>query len=65
MQCQHSDTSMDFIKSLCGEFQKHNQIDPAYYEIRREARLAQRRRHRRHGGGDPNRQRAGLLCPGR
>ena len=31
MQCQHSDTSMDFIKSLCGEFQKHNQIDPAYY----------------------------------
>ncbi len=32
MQCQHSDTSMDFIKSLCGEFQKHNQIDPAYYE---------------------------------
>ncbi len=23
---------MDFIKSLCDEFQKHNQIDPVYYE---------------------------------
>ena len=23
---------MDFIESLCGEFQKHNYIDPAYYE---------------------------------
>ena len=24
--------SKDFIESLCGEYQKHNQIDPAYYE---------------------------------
>ena len=24
--------SKGFIQSLCGEFQKHNQIDPAYYE---------------------------------
>lgn len=32
MQEPRQDTSMDFIKSLCGEFQKHNQIDPAYYE---------------------------------
>ncbi len=31
MSAEH-DTSMGFIKSLCGEFQKHNQIDPAYYE---------------------------------
>ena len=22
----------DFIQSLCGEFQKHNYIDPSYYE---------------------------------
>ena len=32
MQSVHTDGSMDFIKSLCGEFQKHNRIDPAYYE---------------------------------
>ena len=32
MQLAHTDGSMDFIKSLCGEFQKHNRIDPAYYE---------------------------------
>ncbi len=32
MQSAHTDGSMDFIKSLCGEFQKHNRIDPAYYE---------------------------------
>ncbi len=25
-------TSRDFIESLCGEFQRNNQIDPAYYE---------------------------------
>ena len=24
--------SKGFIQSLCGEFQKHNSIDPAYYE---------------------------------
>ena len=24
--------SQDFIQSLCGEFQKHNYIDPSYYE---------------------------------
>ena len=32
MQLAHTDGSMDFIKSLCGEFEKHNRIDPAYYE---------------------------------
>ena len=32
MQFAHTDGSMDFIKSLCGEFEKHNRIDPAYYE---------------------------------
>lgn len=32
MQNADRDTSMDFIESLCGEFQKHNYIDPAYYE---------------------------------
>ena len=32
MQLAHTDGSMDFIKSLCGEFQKHNRIDPTYYE---------------------------------
>jgi len=32
MQNQMDDVSMDFIKSLCGEFEKHNRIDPAYYE---------------------------------
>ena len=26
------DLSMDFIRSLCGEFEKHNRIDPAHYE---------------------------------
>lgn len=26
------DASMDFITSLCGEYQKHNRIDPVYYE---------------------------------
>lgn len=26
------DLSMGFVKSLCGEFEKHNRIDPAYYE---------------------------------
>lgn len=26
------DFSMDFIRSLCGEFEKHNRIDPAHYE---------------------------------
>ena len=31
MSTEH-DISMGFIKSLCGEFQKHNQIDGAYYE---------------------------------
>lgn len=31
MTIEHDD-SMGFLKSLCGEFQKHNQIDPAYYE---------------------------------
>ena len=32
MQSAHTDGSMDFIKSLCSEFEKHNRIDPAYYE---------------------------------
>ena len=32
MQSAHTDGSMDFIKSLCNEFEKHNRIDPAYYE---------------------------------
>ena len=31
MSTKH-DTSMGFLKSLCGEFQKHNHIDGAYYE---------------------------------
>ena len=26
------DASADFIESLCAEYQKHNQIDPAFYE---------------------------------
>lgn len=26
------DASMDFLKSLCGEFQKHNQINSSYYK---------------------------------
>lgn len=26
------DLSMSFVKSLCGEFEKHNRIDSAYYE---------------------------------
>ena len=26
------DASADFIESLCTEYQKHNQIDPAFYE---------------------------------
>ena len=33
MQSAHTDGSMDFIKSLCSEFEKHNRIDPAYYEM--------------------------------
>ena len=32
MQNAERETSMGFIESLCGEFQKHNYIDPAYYE---------------------------------
>ena len=32
MQTADTDGSMDFIESLCGEFEKHNRIDPAYYE---------------------------------
>ena len=32
MQNAEQDKSMGFIESLCGEFQKHNYIDPAYYE---------------------------------
>ncbi|MEG2119438.1 MAG: citrate/2-methylcitrate synthase, partial [Pseudoflavonifractor sp.] len=28
----HPDRSTDFIQSLCGEFQKHNYIDPIHYE---------------------------------
>ena len=31
MSTEHDD-SMGFLKSLCGEFQKHNHIDPAHYE---------------------------------
>ncbi|MBM6870079.1 citrate/2-methylcitrate synthase [Pseudoflavonifractor phocaeensis] len=27
-----SDTSMDFIESLCGEYRRNNHIDPEYYE---------------------------------
>lgn len=29
---QSEETNMGFIQSLCGEFQKHNYIDPTYYE---------------------------------
>ena len=32
MQNAEKGTSMDFIESLCQEYRKHNQIDPAYYE---------------------------------
>ncbi len=33
MQNMRSGThSAGFIESLCAEYQKHNQIDPAYYE---------------------------------
>ena len=32
MQNPEKDTSMDFIQSLCEEYRKYNQIDPAYYE---------------------------------
>ena len=32
MQNAENGTSMDFIESLCQEYRKHNQIDPAYYE---------------------------------
>ncbi|WP_186567218.1 citrate/2-methylcitrate synthase [Lawsonibacter celer] len=32
MQNADKDASMDFITSLCGEYQKHNRIDPVYYE---------------------------------
>ena len=32
MQNLEKDTSMGFIESLCEEYKKHNQIDPAYYE---------------------------------
>ena len=32
MQSADKDASMDFITSLCGEYQKHNRIDPVYYE---------------------------------
>ena len=32
MQNTDRDSSMDFIESLCGEYQKHNRIDPADYE---------------------------------
>ena len=31
MSTEH-DLSMGFVKSLCGEFEKHNRIDPVYYE---------------------------------
>ena len=31
MSTEH-DLSMDFIRSLCGEFEKHNRIDPSHYE---------------------------------
>lgn len=29
---QNKQSSVGFIQSLCGEYQKHNYIDPAYYE---------------------------------
>ena len=32
MQNAEKGTSMDFIESLCEEYRKHNQIDPADYE---------------------------------
>ena len=32
MQTAEKDTSMDFIESLCEEYRRHNQIDPADYE---------------------------------
>ena len=32
MQNPERDTSKDFIESLCEEYRRHNQIDPAYYE---------------------------------
>ena len=32
MQDSHNQESVGFLKSLCDEFQKHNQIDPEYYK---------------------------------
>ena len=32
MQNADKDASMDFSTSLCGDYQKHNRIDPVYYE---------------------------------
>ena len=60
------DASADFIESLCAEYQKHNQIDPAFYEryrVKRGLRNADGTGVM--AGVTQDRQRHGLLRPGR